>query len=468
MKKLLLVFFSFFSIGSYTNVEAQLSEEYYFDDNFNIDKGRSIVQMIDGTIYFAGFSAAIGTNDFVLKKINTNNQLIWSKTYVLPYQDYCFFVTAYSETELILIGETNNVLGNTNIRFLKVDTAGLVLVDKIYSEAGKNSSLKYLQKTTNNELISCGYSTDDAGSNDALIVRFDANGDTIWTRRYGISGKNEYADMILELDNGDFVFSEDVAASPTNVDIALTKIDNEGTLIWQKKYETPIAEGCQALVKDESGFTIVGEGFPSITLPYQFLIMKTDSEGNLISRFDFGNSTKSDAVFSVLNTADKGLILTGYSNSYRPGPVGVFVLKLDSNNQIINPQTFGGSGIGIGYQIIENKIDGGYIVAGSSNIGTHDDFILIKITANEYPNAIEENNTNLQLQVYPNPANTVLYLKSNLKINKIYIKDAVGKTVYNTTQVDDKLTINFLENGIYFITIANHLTQATTKFIVQR
>jgi len=72
---------------------------------------------------------------------------------------------------------------------------------------------------------------------------------------------------------------------------------------------------------------------------------------------------------------------------------------------------------------------------------------------------ISENSTNSNIEIYPNPASDILYIKGiNNSIIEIY--DMTGKMVYNQAYTDDNLTINLnnFHKGIYIIKIIRENT----------
>ncbi len=85
----------------------------------------------------------------------------------------------------------------------------------------------------------------------------------------------------------------------------------------------------------------------------------------------------------------------------------------------------------------------------------------------------DDENESETIQIYPNPANTIINLKISEKqtkeIHQIEIKNVLGITVYlSNTYVNDnpKINIDQLKSGVYFITIKiNNESQQTTKFI---
>ena len=124
--------------------------------------------------------------------------------------------------------------------------------------------------------------------------------------------------------------------------------------------------------------------------PEDFWIVKTDACGNLQWQKDFGGTGR-DIAYSVQQTADKGYIVAGFTNStdgdittYHGGASDFWIIKLDTLGAIKWQETLGGAGED-GAQAIQQTTDGGYVVVGwsSSNgdtAGDHDfDYWVVKL-----------------------------------------------------------------------------------------
>lgn len=97
-----------------------------------------------------------------------------------------------------------------------------------------------------------------------------------------------------------------------------------------------------------------------------------------------------------------------------------------------------------------------------------------KITANSETLGINENIEKLNLAVYPNPSNGILYLNSPKTVNTYHVKvlDLMGKCVFaeELFQVGNTATINAsqLNNGIYFLSISSESGIFTEKIVIQK
>jgi hypothetical protein len=82
-------------------------------------------------------------------------------------------------------------------------------------------------------------------------------------------------------------------------------------------------------------------------------------------------------------------------------------------------------------------------------------------------NTIELGVQNIQFQIYPNPANEIIAIKSNEILDRIEIIDVRGKMVFSkkTNEFETNVNINSLSAGLYLIKIFSKNNTKSTKFI---
>ncbi len=89
-----------------------------------------------------------------------------------------------------------------------------------------------------------------------------------------------------------------------------------------------------------------------------------------------------DCAMSVLQTADGGFALTGYTNSFGAGGYDLWFVRTDASGNLMWQKAYGGAGDEKGYCGIQTD-DGGFVLAGSAtSFGAgEEDMYLVKIDA---------------------------------------------------------------------------------------
>lgn len=72
---------------------------------------------------------------------------------------------------------------------------------------------------------------------------------------------------------------------------------------------------------------------------------------------------------------------------------------------------------------------------------------------------------NESVTLYPNPTKEVMFLNTNLNINKLIVFDAVGKLVLESSQKSSRLNVSQLNNGNYFLQIIAEEGVVVKQFI---
>ncbi|MCH8331643.1 MAG: T9SS type A sorting domain-containing protein [Bacteroidetes bacterium] len=209
-----------------------------------------------------------------------------------------------------------------------------------------------------------------------------------WQRSFGGSGSDQ-ANSISQTSDGGYIVAGhsisndgDVTGNHGGEDYWVIKLDNTGTLIWQKSLGGSVFERANSINETNDGGYIVSGHSVSNNGDVSgnhgasdYWVVKLDAAGTLIWQKSLGSSGL-DVANSIIQTTDNGYIVAGYSQvndgdvTGNHGSDDFWVVKLDSVGTLIWQKSLGGSDFDIANSIIQTN-DGGYIVAGysSSNDG---------------------------------------------------------------------------------------------------
>ncbi len=223
------------------------------------------------------------------------------------------------------------------------------------------------------------------GYDDIWLIKTDLSGNLIWEKTYGGSGNEEGIRVIPTLDGNLYILSTiwpsdgDVSNNlSSTLAIWVVKIDPDGKILWERALGGSGADYCTGgiLTSDGGvvvcGYTSSSDGDVSINYGfYDMWVFKLNSQGELIWETVIGNEDF-DYSFSVIETSDKGFLLSGSSYLYQGGNLSCIdhgtkadgvLAKLDSLGNLEWTQCYGGSG----YDCVNLSMEtiDGYIFAGS-------------------------------------------------------------------------------------------------------
>ncbi len=95
---------------------------------------------------------------------------------------------------------------------------------------------------------------------------------------------------------------------------------------------------------------------------WDFYVVKFDATGNISWTKTIGG-TGTDEAFAIIQSSDGGYVVSGLTNSFGAGATDMYVVKLDANGNILWTQTIGGANDDYGNGIAQTT-DGGFVVGG--------------------------------------------------------------------------------------------------------
>ena len=205
-----------------------------------------------------------------------------------------------------------------------------------------------------------------------------------WERSIGGSQLDTAQKIISTADGGTIICGSsnssdiDVSSNQGLTDVWIVKLNAAGEIQWQKNYGGSDFENATDIKPTLDGGYIVS-GYTNSTNGdiidpkggCDGWILKLDSEGEMIWHKNYGGSGP-EQFWSIVPTVDGGYTAAGYSRSIdgevalNQGHEDVWIVKVDGDGIIEWEKTFGGTMVDYGYAI-DQTADGGYIVACESN-----------------------------------------------------------------------------------------------------
>lgn len=364
--------------------------------------------------------------------ISFAQEIEWQKSIGGNAGEYLYCVKQTADGGFIMGGmsesgisgdKTENSNGNWDFWIIKTDVDGNIQWQNTIGGTDYDQ-LATIQQTpdggyivggTSDSNISGDKTEDSNGLSDFWVMKLDNAGTIQWQKVIGGVGGDQLASVQQTTDGGYLLggFSDsDISGDKTEdsyglLDYWIVKIDNIGTIQWQKTIGGGNYDNLQSLQQTADGGYILG-GYSESDISgnktensngaADYWIIKTDSLGNIQWQNTIGGSNY-DELFSIHQTVDGGYIMGGRSLSdlsgdkteNSNGSYDYWMVKTDASGNIQWQHSIGGSGNDLFYSL-KPTTDGGYIMGGFSASGISGDKTENSIGAHDFW-VVKTNNT---------------------------------------------------------------------------
>lgn len=170
--------------------------------------------------------------DILLVKITTDGNLLWIKT----YGDKDVHDIAHSfglnkdQKRYTLSGYTESgIAGYHDGLFMQLDDEGNILVKKKHA-SHEDLRLMHAEQTNDGHFIVTGFTRKDITTSlwDAVLLKFDADGETLWTRTFGKPEKEDQGYWVIENKNNGYTLTGFTHSFGKNGDLWIIRTDANG------------------------------------------------------------------------------------------------------------------------------------------------------------------------------------------------------------------------------------------------
>lgn len=336
-----------------------------------------------------------------------------------------------------------DVVVDSDAIMVKYDKDGAQQWVKKFGGSG-NEEFSSVIKTSDGGFVLAGNSSSsDAGftskrKEDAIIVKYDKSWNQQWVKNFGGSRVDKFK-SVIETSDGGFLAVGDSNSNNAGfinngaTDAIIVKYDNNGNQEWFSSLGGNDFDYFTDVLEEKNGeFIVVGySGSPDAGFTSKggtdAIIVKYDSAGNQQWIKNVGGN-KFDSINKILKALDEGFVVSGNTQSDDLG-ISIngkgdgIIMKYDKNWNQQWIKNFGGSNYDYINSIVATP-GGELVVAGSSysldagfNNRGQQDAIIVKYTSKTYAEmAVEEAESSTTMQTIENARDLVNKLpESNLK-----------------------------------------------------
>ena len=225
------------SIKYYPNGDTAWLRRYDGPGNF-WDMAAALIVDDAGNLYVTGYSGGTESDeDYATIKYEPDGDTAWVRRYNGPGDstDHANAVAVDESGNVYVTGGSNNALQSTDYATIKYDADG----DTVWVRRYDRSENSY-DEASAMALDGFGnvYVT-GVSDGDYATLRYRANGDTAWIRRYNGPGSGDDKALAIGVDNCGNAYVTGYCWNGTDYDYATVKYDSSGNELWVERYDGP-------------------------------------------------------------------------------------------------------------------------------------------------------------------------------------------------------------------------------------
>ncbi len=265
-----------------------------------------------------------------------------------------------------------------------------VKFEKLFGGNGYDYGNSVVQTYDKGYVVAGTSSSFGNGSTDAYILKTDSLGNFLWHNTYGWINIDQLYSIEETNDSGLVVVGYTNSFGFGGYDMYLIKTDRLGNVEWWKTYGGNNWDFAYSVKQtNDGGYILAGGTYSYGAGDEDMFVVKTNSIGDTLWTKTYGGAEQDEAK-SIIQTADGGYILTGFTKSFGDASGDIYTIKTDANGDTLWTYKFQGIYEDFSNQIIE-KNNGDFIIGGSSKsigMGGYDG---VKIILNSAGNVIFSN-----------------------------------------------------------------------------
>ena len=269
-------------------------------------------------------SYGAGDRDFFLIKISEDGSEEWFQLYGRERREWPYGMLQLSNSDLLLYGFTEDVDSRERNQYaLRVGPKGDVIWEYIVESPYEELVLDAIE-TAESEIVLATIIKDDG-----QLVKLDANGNVLWTKRYEIPGW-QFASQVVQTDDGGFFLAGFSMSngSRQQADTWLARCTSIGELDWEKSFgDSMIDDYGQSLIRLEDGTYLIGglgRGMP---------LSRVDADGKVLwTRYLF-----EDFVYgaeALIELENGGFLIAGFIQKSNGRLYDAIILQTDTEGWV--------------------------------------------------------------------------------------------------------------------------------------
>lgn len=321
----------------------------------------------------------IATHSIVINRIDQQGTLLWQQRYRYAFhasfQGWADCCDTVPGDGFVVGGGSKSYTNVDEARLVRFNAQGDSLWSRTFGGAGEYWIGQQVKCLADGGFIVCG-GTDHTGDQDGFLIRTDAGGNELWRQTYGWSNP-VYIDgltAVSEASDGDLFMSGSRFLSDADDQRWVQRTYPNGDLRWRVSWGGPYKEGATYLQLLEDGYPLIAGGYgnePEYEHMQPYLAKLDTADGSILWEHKYGTAVWSTLFFAAKECANTDIIACGVS--YEGGWEQGLLLRVTSTGDSLWMRRYASfddqldSCEGRFWDVLPT-VDGGFIASGFGNL----------------------------------------------------------------------------------------------------
>jgi uncharacterized delta-60 repeat protein len=209
--------------------------------------------------------------------------------------------------------------------------------------------------------------------NDAVLLKFDANGTLLWERAWGGAASDEGLAVATASDGSVYIAGTATSFGPSWAGLFVVKFDSAGNLVWQR-ISDGAAGNAVAVAPDGSVYAAGTTPRPNQIGNFDIVVMKITAAGTLLWQRTYSAGEVVDPRGRMAAGSDGSIVIAGaiQAASHRFVDIAALILKLTSDGALVFDKQFAGRASETGEGVAVAPDDTIYVAGTTTTFGAGD------------------------------------------------------------------------------------------------
>lgn len=335
-----LVFFCFLCFEIYSQNWQVLWEKQL--GNSKMDYFTDVIADVNSgyTVLGSTIPRAKKSYDFWLVRFNEKGDTIWTKTFGTDLPEIPKKLLQTPDGSYLILGVTKDSVAEKPV-LIRTDREGVELWQKKFTD-GKFYLCEDIVFDGEKEFLIAGSKSDEKETQHRWIAKLDDKGEVVWEKSFQDDLKG-FCKAVKKLPDGSFALTGKVEKQgQKDCDVWLTRLDKNGTALWETRLSNPKLKSWPECVCCSPDSFLMVVGWQGLCLndinssdpifDFDLAISKIDKKGKLVWTKNY-NREGSEGGNSVAIRPDGSFIIAGIKVTSFLGKVGPWLLWVDADGK---------------------------------------------------------------------------------------------------------------------------------------